>query len=250
MIVTEYGNGRLAVAQQSHAEMCGELARGWGNEDFELPKAAGDLVCAAAGHELGMLEWDREPSLDPESGLPASVLRMDPAEHLPLRRLSPDRLAERSPYAALLCSLHHTSFYRQPHRLARLRRRHRLVHGYLADEAERQRELQDRLEPDPAALERDWRLLRAIDGISHALLLDRAPTRVERVPRRTGDLTAISISKAAEALVLDPWPFATDELVVGADGRLLTDTYEERAEMLAALAAAPVIELRYRLVRG
>lgn len=228
--------------------MCGQLAEAWGNERFPRPETAPDLTLAAAGHELGMLEWDREPALDPASGLPASVKRMDPAEHLPLRRLSPDRVAARSEYAALLCSLHHTSFYSEPSMLQRLRRRNRLVRGYLGDERERQRTLREHLDPPPAELERDWRLVRSWDAISHVLLLDRAPERVASVPIATGSLAEISISRSGQAHALDPWPFARERVTTGARGHLLDHTYDDRDAMLAALAAAPEVELSYTLV--
>lgn len=246
MIVVRHQRGHLAVPQQSHAEMCAELARAWGNERFERSEAAGEVEAAAAGHELGMLEWDREPSLDPASGLPASVKRMDLAVHLPLRRKSADRLAEDSAYAALLCSLHHTSFYRPPSRPARLRRRHRLVHAYLADEAERQRRLRAELRPVAEELEGDWRLVRALDGISHALLHERAPTTVAGVPRRRDALTEIQVLPADAELILDPWPFTPEAIEVGAAGRPVSRC-ADRPQMLEQLAAAPWIELRYKL---
>lgn len=248
MIVVRHKRGHLAVTQQSHAQMCGQLAEAWGNDRFPRPDTAPDLLLAAAGHELGMLEWDREPTLDPSSGLPASVKRMDPAEHLPLRRLSPERVARRSEYAALLCSLHHTSFYSEPSMLRRLRRRHRLVHGYLTDERERQRALRARLEPGTVELARDWRLVRCWDAISHVLLLDRSPERVANVPIDADRRGEISIRRSGEAYSLDPWPFGAAEVSAGARGHLLERTYDDRDEMLSALAAAPGVELTYTLV--
>jgi hypothetical protein len=248
LIVVRHRRGHLAVTQQSHAEMCGQLAEAWGNDRFPRPRTANDLVRAAAGHELGMLEWDREPALDPRSGLPASVKRMDPADHLPLRRLSPERLAARSEYAALLCSLHHTSFYAKPSPLRRMRRHHRLVHAYLGDERERQRALRATLRPGAAELERDWRLVRSWDAISHVLLLDRAPERVAGIPVDCDRREDISIRRSGEGFRIDPWPFGAAEVVAGARGRLLERTYGDREEMLADLLDAPELELTYRLV--
>jgi hypothetical protein len=247
LIVVRHRHGHLAITQQSHAEMCEQLADAWGNDRFPRPDTAPDLVLAAGGHELGMLEWDREPALDPRSGLPASVKRMDLAEHLPLRRLSPDRLASRSEYASLLCSLHHTSFYSEPSMLRRLRRRHRLVHGYLTDERERQRALRARLKPGTAELDRDWRLVRCWDAISHVLLLDRSPERVANVPMDTDRRGEISIRRSGEAYSLDPWPFGAAEVSIGARGHLLDRSYDDRDEMLSDLAAAPEVELNYAL---
>lgn len=247
MIIAPHQGSHLAIAQQAHAEMCGDLARSWGNDSFPLPKEPSSLFTATAGHELGMLEWDRRPSLEPGAGLPASVKQMSPAEHLPLRRLSVDRLAVEDERAALICSLHHTSFYERPSIPALLLRRHRLVREYLNDEAERQRDLRLRLGPDEPGLQREWRLLRCWDALSHALVLERAPTRIATVPGADEKLKAIDIAGSGASLVLDPWPFAAEGVEVTVGGRQLEGGYGTRDEMQEALERAPELELRYEL---
>lgn len=205
------------------------------------------LVLAAECHELGFLEWDLEPTLDPGTGGPTSVKRMDPADHLPLQQLGPERLAARSEYAALLSSLHHAAAYETPHPLALMRRRHRLVHRYLNNEAARQRVLRSKLQPDPVQLEHDWRLVHAWDAISHTLLLDRAPRRLGEVPTQTTTTEPLTVRRAGETFTVDPWPFRSDRVTTAVRGRLLDRTYEDRAEMLTALQQAPEVRTDYRL---
>jgi hypothetical protein len=172
---------------------------------------------------------------------------MSAAEHLPLRRLSVDRLAAEDEHAALICSLHHASFYEPPSVPALLRRRHRLVRAYLRAEAERQRDLRQRLGADEGSLEREWRLLRCWDALSHALLLERAPTRLAAVPGDDGKLGAIDIAGSSASLTLDPWPFAVESVEVTVSGRQLEGGYGARDEMQRALERAPELELRYEL---
>jgi hypothetical protein len=245
IVIAEEG-GLLAVSQQSHADMCAQLGRSWGAEGFPLPEGADVLIAAAAGHELGFAGWDARPSLDPATGGPTSVKRMDPAEHLPIQRLAPERLAPESEYAALLVSLHHCAAYEKPHPLALVKRRHRLVNGYLREEADRQRVLAERLDCDPEVLDRDWRLVHAWDAISHALLLDRAPHEIRGVPGSDGRRVSLRLSGDGELHTLDPWPFATPELTATAAGRRLRPQ-PTREAMLAAMQEAPEVSLEFRL---
>ncbi len=247
MIIAPHQAGHLAITQQAHAEMCAQLGRAWGNVAFPLPDDSSVLLIAAEGHELGMLELDQHPPLSSTPGLPASVRELEPAEHLPLQRLSADRLAERDQRAALICSLHHTSFYERPSPAALIVRKHRLVREYLNGEERRQRELRRRLEPDESSLQLEWRLLRCWDGLSHVLVHDRAPILLPNVPDRSGGLTEISIVSNNGSVTLDPWPFSGDRLVTTVRGRTLEGGYGTREEMQSALEQARELEFRYEL---
>ena len=49
---------------------------------------------------------------------------------------------------------------------------------------------------------------------------------------------------------LDPWPFASQPVEVGCEGRLLEGWFSSDAELHAALAAAPWLPLRWELSPG
>jgi len=228
--------------------MCGELARAWGNELFGELDPSEDLYLAAEQHELGMLEWDRNPALDPHSGLPVTVQEMDLSTHLPLRLRGPERVRAQSPYAALLVSLHHTSFYAKPPRLGLLRKRGRQINSYLASSAEFQRQLREAVgAPDPQ-VERNWRLVRAWDGLSHCLMYDRAPGALEAVPTADGRLARLEFGARDGVYTLDPWPFEPERVRASAEARLLEGPFSDRASLREGLAAAPRFELSYELV--
>jgi hypothetical protein len=219
VIVLPHERGHAVIEQAEHARQCGELARAWAQ-----PQAP-DVVLAAEEHELGMVEWDRAPELDDSSGLPRTVTRMRLEAHLPLRLDGPRRLAQRSPYAALLASLHHVSFYTKPPVHGLLRRPGRLIAAYLRESAAFQEELRAQVDASEEQVDRDWRLVRRWDGISHMLLHDRPAD-------------------------LEPWPFRKDTVEVPITARLLERTFEDREALHAALAAAPAIELPYVIERS
>jgi hypothetical protein len=246
LIVLPQPEGHVAVTQQEHARMCGALARAWGSPRF------GDVdpeaVLAAEQHELGMLEWDQMPSLDTATGLPTTVRRMDPAVHLPLRLKGPERLRAGSPYAALLASLHHISFYEHPPLYGLLRRSGRQIRSYLDRSASLQRELRRTLAVPDGEIDRNWRLVRAWDGLSHILMYGRAPTALRGVPAANGEQVEIAVTPTDDAVTLDPWPFSSARLRVSVEGALLERSFTSEEEMHDALRAAPRTVLSYELV--
>lgn len=218
MIVLPHREGHAVVTQAEHARMCGVLGRAWADP------VSDEVILAAEQHELGMLAFDADPELDPDRGLPRTVNRMRLEAHLPLRLDGPRRLAEASPYAALLASLHHTSFYSKPPVYGLLRRPGRLIAAYLRESRAFQDELRARVDVPGQQVDRDWRLVRNWDGCAHRLMFGEDPDQ-------------------------DPWPFTPDRLALTLEARLLEGTFSDRGEMLRALASAPRIELSYELAR-
>lgn len=228
--------------------MCGQLGRAWGNERFGEVAPAEEVCLAAEQHEVGMGAWDLDPALDPETGLPRTVTRMDPDVHLPLRLESPRRLMAQSRYAALLASLHHVSFYRPPPVVGLARRPGRQIHSYLKRSADFRAQLRPTLDASDAEIDRNWRLVRAWDGLSHDLMFDRAPCKRGEVPAADDRLVELQVSRRDGAHAIDPWPFAAARVVVRTEGRLLEETFTDERRLHEALAEAPWLELRYELV--
>lgn len=230
--------------------MCGQLARAWGNQRFGPLEPAEEVCLAAEQHEVGMGAWDLEPELDLETGLPRTVTAMDPDVHLPLRMESPRRLMAQSRYAALLVSLHHTSFYDRPASIGLLRRAGRQIRDYLEQSAALQARLRETVEAGDPEIERNWRLVRTFDGLSHDLLYDRAPCGRGGVPAADGALVELSIERRHAAHTIDPWPFTADRVLVRSEGRLLAGMFSDERSMREALVRAPWIDIGFELVPG
>jgi hypothetical protein len=227
--------------------MCGQLARAWGNERFGAVEPADEVCLAADQHEAGWERWELAPTLDPDTGLPrtfetAGFMILD------LRTEGPRELATQSRYAALLVSLFHCSFFEPPGRLGRYRPAGRQIHDFHERHKALQAELRPTLGAPDSEIERNFRLLRAWDGLSHDLLLGSAPCTRARVPAAGGALVELAIDRRGDAHTFDPWPFAAGRVVVRTEGRLLEERFSDEERMRETLARAPWVDLSYELV--
>lgn len=212
----------VAVTQARHAEMCRAIGAAWGNEEFGAVEPV--VLLAAEQHELGWSELDAAPPLDPESCAPLTVADMHFSRYVHTQVDGPRRLAERDPHAALLASLHHVSLYSRPGGLgALLTRDGRRLRAFFAESEELQDSLRAELDVPGERLERQWRLVRAWDGLSHDLLLDRAPCVRPRVPTANGTLVSLALARSGEEITIDPWPFRSERVNVPVRGRRLEE---------------------------
>ena len=96
---------------------------------------------------------------------------------------------------------------------------------------------------------RDARLVRGLDGLSHDLLLERAPCTRREVPLTPTDFADLRLDRQDGSLTVTPWPFGPGRVEVHARGRLLRETYASESELHAALAAAETVTLSYMIVQ-
>jgi Protein of unknown function (DUF3891) len=254
MVLREERDGVVAIGQPAHAWVSGQLARAWGNEAFPAPEPREEVCLAAEQHDLGMAAWDAAPELNPETGRPQSFLEMPVHRHLELWSRAPQLARSQSRYAALLVSRHGTTLYamrdpdREPPETAAAIRDYRAAQGKL------QEELRRTLASDPAyadhvapdALDRNRRLVFALDGISLALCMARFPWTLRDVPSTEGPVD-VTVEGAGTEARIEPWPFAADVVRVRCDGRRLTARFGDEEEMRAALDAAPWVTLDLEL---
>jgi len=229
--------GDLVIGQPAHAWVSGQLARAW-----SPPPVPFEAVCLAAEqHDVGWADADLAPLLG-DDGRPLPFLGVPRAEHLAIWRSAARRLLAQSRYAALLVSLHGTSLYARidpdayPEPLAQE------IRAYAREERALQESLAAGL--DPAEVDRNRRLILALDRFSLALCHGRATTLEELDD-------AIRVEPAGDgAWRVAPWPFEAPRVVVGCEARHLPGRFASREELAAALAAAPWVPLRWELSPG
>jgi hypothetical protein len=241
--------GILAIGQASHAWLSGQLAAAWGNDHFPRPEPRQEVLLAAAQHDIGWVDWDRQPTLDPQTGWPQPFTEgPELAVHIEMWRSAPDKLLTQSAYAALLVSMHGTALYarRDPDTLSD--QDARLIQSYLTTERERQDALRAKLDPDEEELARNQRLIWTWDSLSLAVCIPWDPHTATRVPGRDGPVDIEMRSHGEKTRFrLAPWPFAEAELTVRCEARRLARPCASAQDLHAALAAAPPEKLEFTL---
>jgi hypothetical protein len=184
------------------------MARAWAE-----PFRPYEEVCLAAEqHDVGMAEWDLEPTLNPSSGLPHSFTEMPFSVHSALWLEAPKRLVTTSGYAAALVSLHGSRLYE-------LRDRTPAVEAFLSQ----QEAFRSGLGFARADLEPGSTLVWIWDYLSLAALLGWA-----------GEVEELSVDGPR----VTPWPFRSPTLVVRCEARRLTERFHDETAMRSALASA------------
>jgi hypothetical protein len=248
VLLREDGDAVVAIGQASHAWLSGQLARAWGG-DAVAPLTPREEICLAAEqHDVGMAMWDLAPTLNPDTGRPRSFLQMELAVHLALWTAAPTRLLSQSRYAALLVSRHGTILYGRSDLDAMAPERAGPIREFLADARALQARLASELGAPEEEVERNGRLIFALDWLSLALCLDWEEGETPEVPLAVGG-GRLRYVPTPDGATLDPWPFAAPEVRVACEGRRLEGRYDDEAEMQAALAAAPVVRVAFRLTR-
>jgi hypothetical protein len=251
MLVASQGDGHVVVTQQAHAWLSGQLARAWGGERFGPVVPREEVCLAAEQHDLGMASWDREPELDPGTGLPRTFMAMDLATHLRLWTEGPELLLGQSRYAGLLASMHGTALYARRDLESMEPDAREMVIAFLRRRAEFEQRVRGTLDAGEPEIARNQRLVWTWDGMSLALILGWAPWVAEAVPLARGgevDVRVVRADAGGGPHAVSPWPFVPERLTVRTQGRLLAAPCSDAAELGRALAAAPWIDLDYELV--
>ncbi len=254
----------LCIPQSQHAAVAGQMAAAWGNDTFPTPEPRAEVLEAATRHDDGMDDFDAEPEIDPDTGLPRDFMRMPLPVWLECWRRGPALVAEDSPYAGILVSLHGTGLlgYRgldDPDEA-------RMATEWLAEQEELREEWAGDVERQPdvapglggAALERNRALIWAWDAMSLGVCVPRLPGAYDDVPSAEGSVR-IEFEETEErregdpftgrrTITVDPWPFAGDVVELEAHGRVLDGRFADRDAMQTALVAADMRQLRALLV--
>jgi hypothetical protein len=256
MLLRSEGSSVLAIPQQSHAWISGQLARAWGNDRFASPQPWEEVCLAAEQHDVGMAGWDLKPAFNRQTGLPYSFLEMPIEVHLGLWEAAPQRLLAQSRYAALLVSMHGARLYRRRNLEELEPGQPDAVRSYLERQRAYQGELIEALSNDPVsgpwvreqALQHSSQLVWIWDFLSLAVCLDWAPRTARDAPTVQGAADIeIEPGPRPRTLVLEPWPFRTPAVAVRCDGRRLARGLKSELELRTALAQSggEVVEFEF-----
>ena len=248
MLLRHDGNQVICITQPAHSRVSGQFARAWGNSHFH--KIPEEVCLAAELHDLGFLEWEQSPTLNPETGWPHTFMDLPNDAHLALWSTGVEQLRLIQEYAALLASLHYTWLAEKHPVLAPLSER-RLQENFVRKQIAIQADLLAVLRKqtvfgplcgdEPLASYR--RCIAVWDWMSLVLGMGADQEKVfVGVPGLSGlvDIKIIPCRQPNEPIRIVPWPFAVEKMRVVFPGRRLGHPYQDQAAMRQDLAAASV----------
>jgi hypothetical protein len=254
MLLRRTAEGMIAITQPAHAWLSGLMAQAWGAEGFARPEPFQEVCLAAALHDIGWLDWEGAPRLDPKTGWPMEFWDVPATIHTAFWAQGVDHVGALSLYAATLVSLHGEGIYdrtfdsatAKPDAVA-------AVEAFRAGQQAFQRRALAAMARDPhlapacadEALRFNKDLVATVDVLSLNIGwgVDK-PVTIDTVPlsRDTrGRLTLLS--GGADAIVVDPWPFRVESLALAMEGRLMRERHETQAAFAAAFAEAPLVTI-------
>jgi hypothetical protein len=235
MIIRRGPNELLAITQPDHARLAGVFAEAWRDH------AGPSLVAASHHHDDGWIAWEEVPTID-ERGRPHDFLTIPMDERVAVYRRGIDLLAKTDLYAGLLTSLHFRRLLAEG--LDALQGDARsTAESFLAQQAGWEERARREL-GNPAGVEADDRVLRAVDYLS-LLLCMRPLDELDGTP-----VTTMTMIVEDERVTLHPYPFDIDDLGVSVPvRRLAATTFENDEAYRSALLAGPVETLSWTLSR-
>src|ERR1700674_3733213 len=116
MLFRTQPSGVLAISQLTHAWISGQIRRPW-DEPLAEP-----LLLAIEQHDIGWLDWETNPSFNPQTGRPHLFREIGASVHAPMWTQGIERaLGAWGMHVALLISRHGGIIYRRyvdRHRIA------------------------------------------------------------------------------------------------------------------------------------
>lgn len=152
MIKIETDTGWWLIRHQDHAQLAGKFARHWRNDHFAPPEPFEAVLQAICHHDDAWAERDASPKLT-AAGQPSAFSKelvgtydafeeVDLFSDLKARAMATDTIAEKSPYAAMIVSMHSVNLLTEQSNLQRLDDEAREFHStFIQDQMDRQEEL-------------------------------------------------------------------------------------------------------------
>src|SRR6478736_5829007 len=252
-------NRTITISQPSHSWISGQLARAWGNDVFTRFEPFEQICYAAEQHDLGFLDWESQPTLNAETGLPYTFDELPESVHFEIWQQGIIRLVPVCYYASLVVSLHFCSLCRRFHQNQTGSDRRQVDH-FLKAQRDHQNKAWETLRRDPLlgraldgeVLDYHCDLIAVWDFLSLELCRGRSPEfKLPNVPifgAQPVDIYLRLKDKAGSVWEVDPWPFAVETLAAFCEGRVLQQRFTNTEEMREAFSDSDRVTLLFTFV--
>jgi Protein of unknown function (DUF3891) len=238
------GEAHFVMTMAEHMQMCGQMARAFGNDQFARLDPYEEMMYVVDNHDRGWDEYDANPGLDDDQ-LPYIMSRTPTLENMKTNRVSPEFNEKHHSYCGLISSMHSWGLYNKRYGFSRFVVRARMttsitvkntyqpaVDAMLANEIERQKRLKAKLANDPrtASWAQDRRIIQSykqlqfFDTLALYFNLYHATERGEQdyvhVPLNAEADATLTLRKVSDGVYsLAPFPFTSDRLKLVCPGR-------------------------------
>jgi Protein of unknown function (DUF3891) len=269
------GEPHFVLTMAQHTEMCGQMARAFGNDRFAAPAPFDEVVYLVENHDRGWDPYDANPGLDPATRVPYIMARTPTPDAVKTNRGSPDFNEAHHPYCGLLSSMHSWGLYNGRYGFSKFVPRtqtttsisvadvHRpLIDAMLAYEEARQARLKAALAADPATrawveerhLFQNYKQLQFFDTL--ALYFnrihpsERGEATFEHVPLSATEDTPVTVRPRGPGVYeVSPFPFAAPSAEYAFAGRPIEPgQHEKNGGWSKVLAKTPTVWERFRLI--
>lgn len=253
MIVAEYQDYFRTITQSDHADLSGQLAAKWGNNQFIRPEPYISFVTMAGVHDNGWWGWDMSPKIT-EDGRPMNFYQIDRDEWATGNGVGIDNYSPRDSYGGLVLNMHFTGLAQQRYGTEpsmKARTDVPVIARFVKEREAQASDLKKRLQAsvemsDYVSQEKLWHnylLQQVMDRFSLYFCCDYPieSSSMEPVPTSWDKSTKINLDPINEGTVtVSPYPFAETPLRVAVRGRLITKRkYETDADLQEEYLNAP-----------
>lgn len=245
MIVYEDKTSFVMTEQHEHALLSEGFAQHWNKEQFLGIDKRDSVLYAIAQHDRAWIDVDESPLWNDEAQVPFTFVDFPISLKLNFYKKGIDEIEEKNLYAALLCSIHYTQFFKE------LTNDKRII-LFVNKELSRQKRLLNRLnlyETDKN-LVFHYNLLKFCDNISLFVCMQEAGANGDKVHNwfEKGLIQPFSffkefafqaVWKSEKEIMVNPFPF-TEEFTLSIPLRHVPKDLVKKQGILKAFHHAPI----------
>jgi len=265
------GAPRLAIMMYEHTALCLNFAHAFGNDLFEPLSPLELMIYVISHHDAGWFDFDRDPLIDPTSGLPYNLADTPPSSIVETSRRSPEFNQRQHAYCGLISSMHSWGLYNGRYGLSKVvlldkvaAKDRPLADKMLDGELERQSRLRSELAENAETrgwlgerkIFQNYKALQFIDTLAlyfnRIHRTDRVEQTFDNVPASPDrDITVTIRPIGDDTYSLSPFPFATERAEFAFCGRRITPSDGAKpGGWPAALKQLPTEWEHFRLIVG